>query len=197
MMNNFLFSTAALSVLIGGLLIPSQIVLGLTYNERYASGYSHGCSDARAGGHPYLNSHPTHTEAFMGGYNDGYHVGKTTGCNGEGPPGKTQNPDNKFKVHVYVNWDEGQYGDRRMRVIVYGPHTLNKPTLDKPGTPLFLSDCVGYCYKDAGVWSFTGWKVPKGSDFKVCVWNQESGQDNCDWGRANSRSESIHVQAPW
>jgi hypothetical protein len=69
-------------------------------------------------------------------------------------------------------------------------------SLDKPGAPLFLSGCQGYCYKDAGVWSFTGWKVPKGSDFKVCVWNQESGLDNCHWGRANSRSESIHVKAP-
>ncbi len=119
----------------------------------------------------------------MDGYNYGYQI-----CAKKG--------DDAFKVHVFINWGKEQAGDRRMRVIVYGPHTLNKPTLDKPCLPLFLNVCQNSCVKDMGVWSFTGWKVPKGSDFKVCVWNQESGLDNCNWGRANSRSESIHVKAP-
>jgi hypothetical protein len=42
----------------------------------YSAGYSHGCSDATAGGHPYLNSpgkgSAFHTANFMQGYNDGY-----------------------------------------------------------------------------------------------------------------------------
>ena len=55
---------------------------------RWQSGYDHGCSDARVGGgeHPYLDKHPTHTEIFMDAYNDGFHIGSTIGCNGEGPP---------------------------------------------------------------------------------------------------------------
>jgi hypothetical protein len=56
--------------------------------DKWQSGYDHGCSDGRTGGHPYLNSHPTHTEMFMIGYNDGYNIGSTIGCDGEGPPGK-------------------------------------------------------------------------------------------------------------
>ena len=44
----------------------------------YDSGYSHGCSDAKAGGHPYLNSPghgPTfHSASFIQGYNDGYNL---------------------------------------------------------------------------------------------------------------------------
>jgi hypothetical protein len=43
-------------------------VFALTDNERYNTGYSHGCSDAKSGGHPYLNSHPSHTPIFMNGY---------------------------------------------------------------------------------------------------------------------------------
>src|SRR5688572_21337975 len=44
----------------------------LTDSERYNSGYNWGCSDARKGGHPYLDSHPSHTAIFMNGYKDGY-----------------------------------------------------------------------------------------------------------------------------
>lgn len=45
----------------------------LSDQQRYQSGYDHGCSDAKLGGHPYLNSHPGHTGVFMEGYNKGYH----------------------------------------------------------------------------------------------------------------------------
>jgi hypothetical protein len=42
----------------------------------YSSGYSHGCSDAKLGGHFYLDTPgkgPSfHTSTFMQGYNDGY-----------------------------------------------------------------------------------------------------------------------------
>lgn len=59
------------------LLLPLQygeaiITPGLTDKERYDTGYSWGCSDAKKGGHPYLDSHPTHTPVFMRGYNEGY-----------------------------------------------------------------------------------------------------------------------------
>jgi len=53
---------------IGEAIIPS----GLSDKERYNTGYKWGCSDARAGGHTYLNSHPTHTRIFMSGYYKGY-----------------------------------------------------------------------------------------------------------------------------
>ncbi len=38
----------------------------------YSSGYGHGCSDAKLAGKPYLNANPTHTQAFMNGYNAGF-----------------------------------------------------------------------------------------------------------------------------
>ena len=44
----------------------------------YDSGYNHGCSDARLGGHSYLNQNPTHTQVFMNGYNTGYSACGTT-----------------------------------------------------------------------------------------------------------------------
>jgi hypothetical protein len=44
---------------------PVDSILALTPKERYASGFGHGCSDAKAAGHPYLNTHPTHTIYFM------------------------------------------------------------------------------------------------------------------------------------
>jgi hypothetical protein len=47
-------------------------VFALTDSERYNTGYDWGCSDARKGGHPYLNSHPSHTAIFMNGYKNGY-----------------------------------------------------------------------------------------------------------------------------
>ena len=49
-----------------------DMVFALTDTERYNTGYSHGCSDAKLGGHPYLNSHPSHTPIFMNGYQQGY-----------------------------------------------------------------------------------------------------------------------------
>lgn len=48
------------------------LVSGLTTYERYESGYNHGCSDAKAGGHPYFDTHPTHTKEFTLGYTGGY-----------------------------------------------------------------------------------------------------------------------------
>lgn len=65
--------------------MPLNFALALTDAERYNSGYSHGCSDARTGGHPYLNSNPTHTSSFMGGYNVGY-----SACSGSS--GQQQGP---------------------------------------------------------------------------------------------------------
>jgi hypothetical protein len=47
----------------------------LSDEERYDSGYDHGCSDAKTGDHPYLDSsggESSHTDTFMEGYDDGY-----------------------------------------------------------------------------------------------------------------------------
>ena len=54
-------------------------------------------------------------------------------------------------MHVYVDFGYAQSGDNdRIRVIVYGPHTLNKPTLDKPGILINLVnvDMVKYPIDD-------------------------------------------------
>ena len=47
----------------------------LSDDERYDSGYDHGCSDANTEDHPYLDNSgdkSRHTAIFMQGYNDGY-----------------------------------------------------------------------------------------------------------------------------
>jgi len=47
----------------------------LSDEERYDSGYNHGCSDAKTGDHPYLKDsggEDSHTTTFMQGYNDAY-----------------------------------------------------------------------------------------------------------------------------
>jgi hypothetical protein len=50
-------------------------VFALSDEERYDSGYNHGCSDAKTGDHRYLDDsggEDGHTATFMKGYNDGY-----------------------------------------------------------------------------------------------------------------------------
>jgi len=47
----------------------------LSDEERYDSGYDHGCFDAKTGYRPYLDDsggEDGHTATFMKGYNDGY-----------------------------------------------------------------------------------------------------------------------------
>ena len=44
-------------------------------------------------------------------------------------------------MDVFVDFGYGLSGDNdRIRVIVYGPHTLNKTTLDKPGISKYFDD---------------------------------------------------------
>ena len=43
---------------------------------------------------------------------------------------------------VLDNVTEAEASQFQMRVIVYGPHTLNKPTLDKPGVIVNTGGCV-------------------------------------------------------
>ncbi len=57
----------------------SPTAYGLTNEDRYSSGYIHGCNDAKASNngskHPYLDSNgglSAHTDTFMKGYNTGY-----------------------------------------------------------------------------------------------------------------------------
>jgi hypothetical protein len=67
-----LLSAISVALVFGISNMQNDKVFGLTDNERYNTGYSWGCSDARKGGHPYLISHPTHTPIFMNGYDKGY-----------------------------------------------------------------------------------------------------------------------------
>ena len=53
----------------------AAMAFALSDDERYNSGYDHGCSDANAEDHPYLDNSggkSSHTAIFMQGYNDGY-----------------------------------------------------------------------------------------------------------------------------
>jgi hypothetical protein len=55
--------------------VAATTVFALSDEERYDSGYNHGCSDAKTGDHPYLEDsggEDSHTDTFMQGYNDGY-----------------------------------------------------------------------------------------------------------------------------
>ena len=103
----------------------------------------------------------------------------------------------KFKVHVNLIYLNAVGGEHKFRVIVYGPHTLNKPTLDKPGYPFKLEACDDdHCRFDLGTVSFTSWKVPKDSSFETCVWpSKDSSEKSCAWGKATSRSVDITVTA--
>jgi hypothetical protein len=55
--------------------VAANTAFALSNEERYDSGYNHGCSDAKTGDHPYLKDsggEDSHTATFMQGYNDGY-----------------------------------------------------------------------------------------------------------------------------
>ena len=72
-------------------------VFALSDEERYDSGYNHGCSDAKTGDHPYLDDsggEDGHTATFMKGYDDGY-----SKCHG--PNSKSGN--NKGVSDSYAN----------------------------------------------------------------------------------------------
>jgi hypothetical protein len=61
--------------IITSLIISSNSALALTTDDRYNSGYNHGCSDGKQGGHYYLSGSggaANHTPIFMQGYNEGY-----------------------------------------------------------------------------------------------------------------------------
>lgn len=49
----------------GTILVSGGIVYAIS---PYDPGYNQGCSDARLGGHPYINQNPTHIQVFMNGY---------------------------------------------------------------------------------------------------------------------------------
>ncbi len=102
----------------------------------------------------------------------------------------------KFQVIVILNDTAKADSDTfRMRVIVYGPHTLNKPTLDKDGQLINIAGCSSSCYSE---WGFTASKVPLNSSITACVWNPETGNKNCGYGRSNSQfgPEIISIRIP-
>jgi len=102
----------------------------------------------------------------------------------------------KFEVKVILdNVTTAESDEFSMRVIVYGPHTLNKPTLDKPGQLVNVQGCGLSCHTE---WGFTAWKVPVGSEIQACVWNSNTGQQNCGYGKSHSTygPEIIRVSLP-
>jgi hypothetical protein len=102
----------------------------------------------------------------------------------------------KFEVKVILdNVTAAESDIFSMRVIVYGPHTLNKPTLDKPGQVVNVQGCGQSCYTD---WGFTAAKVPIGSEIQACVWNSETGHQKCGYGKSDSLygPEIIRVSLP-
>jgi hypothetical protein len=102
----------------------------------------------------------------------------------------------KFRVDVVLDKiTKAEALQFQMRVIVYGPHVLNKPTLDKPGQVVNIGGCVTSCYT---TWEFTAWKVPLGSKISACVWNPNTGHQSCGYGLSHSQygPETIHVSVP-
>jgi hypothetical protein len=103
----------------------------------------------------------------------------------------------KFQVIVILNeTDKVDKDDQfRMRVIAYGPNTLNKPTLDKPGQLVDLKTCVESCYT---LWGFTARKVPLDTLILACVWNIDNGNKTCGWGNSDSKygPEVITISFP-
>lgn len=79
----------------------------LSDEERYDSGYDHGCSDSKTGDHPYLDSsggESSHTDTFMEGYNDGY-----AKCHN--PNSK---PDSSNGVSEYANGTDSEPDDESL-----------------------------------------------------------------------------------
>jgi len=102
----------------------------------------------------------------------------------------------KFQVTVILNETDNAESDTfRMRVIAYGPKTLNKLTLDKPGQVVDMKDCASVCNTE---WGFTAYKVSLNTTILACVWNPESGDKNCGLGKSDSRygPEIISIRVP-
>lgn len=80
------------------LLISSNPALALTNDNRYNSGYDHGCSDGKQGGHYYLSGGGAsqHTQIFMQGYNDGYAACSSSTGYSPAPPQTSANRENLF-----------------------------------------------------------------------------------------------------
>jgi hypothetical protein len=115
-------------IVISGLLIAFAAFFLMHQNvvaiiSLYNSGYAHGCDDAKAGDHPYLNSpgHGAnfHTGQFMEGYNDGFN-----GCGGN------QGPPDSARSHHY---NQGQLDCYYGRVVP-GTHTPDYIAGCKEGT---------------------------------------------------------------
>lgn len=102
--------------------------------------------------------------------------------------------DSTQKFNVQIILDDAINERYQVRVTVYGVHTLNKPTLDKPGIPIYDSQCNGGCSIDAGVWSFTDWKVNDGDQIKACATDTQTGNQYCGYGNADkSHINTIHI----
>jgi hypothetical protein len=115
-------------VILGILVAFTAVFIPMEHNAAaiispYDSGYAHGCDDAKAGDHPYLNSpgHGAnfHTGQFMQGYDNGFN-----NCGGnEGPP-------DSARSHQY---NQGQLDCYYGRVVP-GAHTPDYIAGCKEGT---------------------------------------------------------------
>lgn len=93
--------------------------------------------------------------------------------------------DSSKKFHIDIILDN-QYNSNdkkyEVRVVVYGIHTLNKPTLDNPGKTVYISNLE---YTNVGTWSFSDWKVHSGDEIKACAINVRNNVESCGYGTLN------------
>ena len=94
-----------------------------------------------------------HTSIFMQGYDDGYKACNSSSFSESSSSSTDQESTKKFNIQIVL--DHARKESYQVRVIVYGVSTLNKPTLDKPGLPIYAPQCIGECSINAGIWSFT------------------------------------------
>jgi hypothetical protein len=83
--NKIILTTALLAITIAILPVVATLQVPFLQSANatpYSSGYSHGVSDARIGGHDYLDGSGgsgAHTAEFMRGYHAGYSSGGSSG----------------------------------------------------------------------------------------------------------------------
>jgi hypothetical protein len=76
--NKIIYSPVFVIIVSTILLLITITAIGLqqtAFASPYSAGYDHGCDDAKAGGHPYLEEKigaESHTNTFMRGYDAGY-----------------------------------------------------------------------------------------------------------------------------
>jgi hypothetical protein len=86
---------AIIFAIAGSMLLSNNLAMALSNDARYNSGYDHGCSDGKQGGHYYLSGNrgaAYHTSIFMQGYNDGYAACSSSSSSSPSPIQTSPNP---------------------------------------------------------------------------------------------------------